>query len=245
MRALAGIGAALWCLSCVARAEPLGEVAFSDLNPDTDVTGTLIVQSLTPVDDTLELKLTAVAPRLFEELDAKGQGRGNLGSCELRLYWVGPTRVRAAQALRVDVTSRARLEGWSCFLGKTRLLRDTKTLDFAITASWAAQPTAIDLNVDLTDIRNFPDELEGVLRDLGVSMSDTTDLPLGKPEDLAALKPRIAALAFSAEPGGVGLTLDATLVLDRAGAMSLLIKPGSGAELRQMLMGNVFGLFGG
>ena len=109
--------------------------------------------------------LTARFVSLSSVLDAHLAQKGNLlGSrCSQRLYWAGGTSVRAAESA-LYLTSRIRYEQWICTsLFKTRLLRDTKTLDWKISVG----PGPIDdlrIITQIENLRNFPNDLETSLR---------------------------------------------------------------------------------
>ncbi|WP_146345821.1 hypothetical protein [Falsiphaeobacter marinintestinus] len=204
-------------------AQPLGNVAFSSLDPDTPVSGTLSVNSLTPNGDRLDLSLSAAAPTVLDQLDTLARNAGNLGSCEARLYWEGPTRVTSAQGDRADLTTRVRGEFWACSPFKTRLIRDTKTVDLALTPIWHPDPPGLSLKVEITNIHNVPGDFEAALRASGVRLSDELEVPLGDHDLLSTLAPQVHSLQVSAPPGAAGLTITTDLSLDRAAAQALML----------------------
>lgn len=202
--------------------QPLGSVAFSSLDPDTPVSGTLTINDLTPNGDRLDLSLSAAAPTVLDQLDTLARSAGNLGSCEARLYWEGPTRVTSAQGDHADLTTRVRGEIWTCGFLTTRLIRDTKTVDLALTPIWNPDPPGLRLKVEITNIHNVPGEFVAALRASGVGLSDVLDVPLGDPDLLSTLAPQVHSLQVTAPQGAAGLTITTDLSLDRTAAQAMM-----------------------
>ena len=104
---------------------------------------------------------------LPENIDTYLRQRGDfISGCSKRLYWVGNTSIRGV-GTTLKLSSRARYEQWTCIkvLGKrikTRLIQDTKTLDWDLSLEQNGIEFAVIAR--LTNIRNFPNFLENEFR---------------------------------------------------------------------------------
>ncbi|WP_323767075.1 hypothetical protein [Antarctobacter sp.] len=192
------------------------------LSPQSPVKGTLVLQALRSVDDRLELDLDVRMPALFDEIDSQMRGRGNLGDCGARLYWRGPTQMRSGgDTLRL----RTRIEGelWVCSsLLKTVLGESTHDADLSLRPVWDSTSRRLSVQIEIDNIRDFPDDLERVLKDNGVPFSRRLNVPLGEGDMLKRLAPSLETHRF-ARDGNRGVTLSVRLSADRAEAITLLL----------------------
>lgn len=195
-------------------------IPFDRILDQPDITGTFLVSDITPQGDgRCALSVTARVPSLFDQLDAMGRARENMGGNTHRLYWVGPTNLTSANGNTITMSSRARYELWGEIdvlfdTIKTKILQDTKTVDLLLVVDWDAAANALSLRYDITNIRNFPGEVEGWLRTLGVDFGGQERLTVPQNDTLAELAPEIiAGPAFAAYQRGLDIRVDATLVL--------------------------------
>jgi len=164
--------------------------------------------------DRCHLDVTLSAPRLWSDLDAKARARGNLNSSRNRLYWVGPTRFRGIEGGNtVLLTSRARYESWAIVkvFGseiKNKNFQDTKTVDFLLRPRWDAAGDRLSLDYEIQNVRNFPGEIERVLKRSGVEFGGSANFRVPRDDAMQQLDPRIEVpLAFSPTPNGNGLAV--------------------------------------
>ena len=115
----------------------------------------------------LLIYLTANFGSFAQDLDHILRSKGNFKGCSTRIYWTGNTSVRGTgKSLRLS--SRLRYEKWWCkkILGKRmkgRIFRDTKTVHWRLFIN-PAQIDKIKISAQLENIKNFPDDLENLLK---------------------------------------------------------------------------------
>ena len=227
------------------------ERPLSDLVPNLPVSGTLAVTGDPKREgDRISASVTISAPDLFRDLDALGRGRGNMGSFEHRLYWVGPTSLSGIEDGRVvRLASRARYENWIRIKVlfdeiKNKNFQDTKGKDLTVEPDWLPGEKLLRLEYRLDNIRNFPGELERILQDLGVRFGGETELRITDDAAFAALDPEIHSWTARAINNNAGLAFDVDLSVDAAAAALYLGDRLDLVESAKESIGQVFGLFG-
>jgi hypothetical protein len=227
------------------------ERPLSELAPGLAIDGTISVPE-TPrfVGDRIVATVVLSAPSLFADLDRIGQSKGNMGGCNSRLFWVGPTRLNGVPSTgAIRVTSRARYEQWTCVdllfdKLKTELFRDTKTIDLSLRPVWDQASQSLTLLYSLDNIRNFPGEFEQQLRRLGVEFGGQTRVSVASSATFAALDPQIARWAPRAINDNAGLALDIELSLNRTAVMGEISEQLGLQELVPDLVGGALSLVG-
>ena len=201
------------------------------INPDSPISGTIEIVDTEALDERVRLTLAITAPRFFDELDAIARARGNLGSFEHRLFWVGPTRTKSASGSRVMVQTRARYENWIKvkLLGQeiiNKNLQDTRSFDVAVTPAWIAEANRLDLTVELLNIHDFPGSLESVLADLVGGFIRTTTVYVADPDDFARLDPVFEPIIAEELPDKRGLRTTLAFTATETGATDLMKEAG-------------------
>lgn len=220
-------------LTATVVAAQIAERDLREISPDSPVKGSLVIQGLRPEGDRLDVDLEAQLPSLFDEIDNTMRARGNLGDCGARLYWRGPTRMRSGGA-ELKVRTRIAAEVWICsdFL-ETILAKSTHDADLILSHDWDDRAKKLHVDIRIDNIRDFPDEVEGVLRDYGVPFSRRFEVPIGDRDSLARLDPSLESLRFEAN-GARGVTLAATLSANSAAAIAQL-REATGFELSEWI----------
>ena len=209
-------------------------IPLSLVVPNTFVEGTIEVLEPPMIDGTrLVIQAWIEAPSLFASLDALTVGRGNLGSCTRRLYWVGPTRLSRSPTDGVlAVTSRARYELWICESWLTTLLsRDTKTIDMLAWPSWNAEDRSLALTYRIDNIRNFPNDLENLLQRLGVEFSGRNRVYVSNSADFEQLGLNLRAWQLHDLNEGRGIAISLTIDMDAGAATALALRHIGSADL--------------
>lgn len=160
------------------------------------------------------LTLPVPIASLGTELDTHIKARKRGGSCSKRLYWVGPTRIIGQTGDTLHMSTRARFELWTCGLIKTRILRDTKTLDANV--RFIVTDDAISVRGELANIRNFPNWAEHILKawfnvDFAKIQKITDRDPFDDIEVLKGIEFRIESVSPRIGPGPQDVVLDITV----------------------------------
>lgn len=153
---------------------------LSDIAPDGGINGDLSISNIRLAGGRLHAVATISIPDLAADVDQKLKPLGNMGSSRKRLYWAGHTNIdRVGQDCRISASSRARAEFWGYVLGgKTRIFRDTKTIEYSIMPLWVMETKTLSIRANLTNVRNLPNwtedmfRLDRVSRQAGISMND-------------------------------------------------------------------------
>lgn len=208
-------------LMAQAAAAQIAERDLRDLSPDSPVSGTLALTMLTPVDDRLQIRLEARMPQLFDEIDSQMGARRNLGNCQARLRWKGPTRLRSAdETLRIRTRFSGELRICSSIL-KTTIVKGTHRADLSLHPQWDVERQRLFINVRIDDIYDIPDALENILQDKGVPFSHQLEVRLGDRDALRQLDPKFESIRF--DPNGRrGVTLSIVLSADREAVFNKL-----------------------
>ena len=200
-----------------------------DINFQGQAVGTVEQLRLVPSDgdsSKLAVHLTAVLPAFTETLDRVLTGRGNfLDRCSRRLLWVGRTSIRN-HGVSLALSSRVRYEQWVCGFIKTRLLRDTKTVQWRL----FVEPAPLqDLRISgqVENVVSLQNDLE---RALGLRVRQDIAIPLPAscgPCECAqitdALHPAFEAARFSdAGNGAVRIAVTFSVSNDLTGALQCL-----------------------
>ena len=187
----------------------------------------LSVQAANDDPSSLLVQLTASFPAFTNTLDRILRKQRNFGSCPSRLYWSGGSSMRGDGA-SLALSSRVRYEQWVCssFWGKTRIFRDTKTVDWRI----LLEPAPLDelLLVAVVDnVRSLQDDLE---RLLGLRVREEIKIPLPAycgsckcAEIVDILDPAVESTKFSPiGDGGVRLEVTFSVASHLTGALGCL-----------------------
>ncbi len=187
---------------------------ISAFAPGSPVQGTLSLTEAEFRDGRCHLSGIVRAPALWSDLDALARARGNMGSNEARLYWVGPTHARDVAADGSTLLStRVRFESWAHIkvlfdTVKTKLFQDTKTVEFRVTPRWDGNANRLTLDYALVNIRNFPGEFERLAADLGAQFAGRHTVDLPDTPQTRALDPRIdSGPDFSAHGNGLQVVM--------------------------------------
>jgi len=191
--------------------------------------GTLAITRLRAVSEN-RIRLDAIVslPRAMAILDAEGRARGNLGSWNDRLYWIGPTSTvdqRAGDVLHLR--TRLRYERWErgTLLGQRfeeRILQDTRGVTLAVRPRWNPQAQTLSLRYDVAAVDGLPSEGLRLLRDLGVQLEGASTLPVANAPLLQALALRVERAAIRPTRDGGGLAVDLMVSADRSAALGQL-----------------------
>ena len=163
----------------------------------------------------LSLDLSARFPEFPRELDRAMAARRNLGSNTHRLFWAGGTRIVGSGSV-LRMATRLRYEWWPDLgFGRTRALRDTKTVD------WHAfvvpnQFDKLEIGLTIDNIRGLGNDIE---RLLGARITRQTGINLPArcgacscDEIFAEVRPTAEAVRFSHDSRNV--TLRTTISLE-------------------------------
>lgn len=225
-RCLSHVGAAIGLTVGLFFAGPVTSqpVPLSHLVRDISVSGTVDFTSLPELQgDRLAMGLRIEVPTLFAHLDAIATARGNMGSCSRRLYWIGPTRLTRIDANgAVRLTSRVRYEQRTCGRIKITWGRTTRQVELTLRPEWIAENRSVRLNYRIDNIRNFPNWLESLLRELGVDLSGHSTITAGEGEMLDRLDPDIEAWAFESLNDGRGLAITIEMRVDGAAGLAMV-----------------------
>lgn len=107
----------------------------------------------------LRLDVRARFPNFPEELDRAMRARGNLGRSTHRFFWAGGTRITGSGRV-LRMATRIRYEWWpDLIFGRTRALRDTKTVDGRVFVN-ASRLDNLQIGFSVDNIRGLSNDLE-------------------------------------------------------------------------------------
>ena len=197
-------------------------VDLASVAPGSPFSGSLGIEATAPDGARATWEVTLDLPHLLDEIDAQGAARGNFGSEQDRLFWVGPTQPARVEAAGVVVlTTRARYESWVTGLIKTRLFEITRDVEIRLSPVWDDDATALRLDVEVIGIRDFPNDVEDLLHALGVSFG--TLIPLFAVEDEVLRDAGVRIVPMEAEATGREVRLRFEVSADEGAAMRLLM----------------------
>lgn len=217
-------------ISATSTIADLYSVDIRRIDPDFPVDATLFVEKYDADRSRTTAAFRIEAPNFFAQADAIGRAKGNMGSSRNRLYWVGPTRFTGTDGgWGFTARSRARYESWTYVelifdTLKTKNFQDTKTVDLAISPTYQPTTGVITIEYKLLNIRNFPGELEQILRWLGVEFSNSTTIKMHDLKLARDVSLRLEGLRMSSPNGGAGLTAHIVVSFDTAAALRLGVK---------------------
>ena len=186
----------------------------------------LRIQSANDDSSTLLVQLTANFPGFTGTLDRMLRQQGNFGSCPSRLYWSGGSSIQRDGA-SLALSSRVRYEQWVCssWFGRTRLFRDTKTVDWRI----FVEPAPLDellIVAEVDNVRNLQDDLEDLL---GLRVREQIKIPLPAycgscecAEIVNILGPAVEAARFSGNGGDLRAEVTFSVASDLTDALACL-----------------------
>ena len=109
------------------------------------------------------LDLSARFPEFPSELDRAMGAKGNLGRSTHRFFWVGRTHIVSSGPV-LRMATRVRYEWWpDLVLGRTRALRDTKTVDWHVFVV-PSEFDKLQIGFTIDNIRGLGNDLERLLR---------------------------------------------------------------------------------
>lgn len=169
--------------------------------------------------DRTTVSLPVVITNIGAELDRRLIAKGRGGSCSSRLYWVGPTQITGQTAQTLHVSTRARYEQYACgvrrglFVGPKKdfyIGRDTKRFDANV--RFIVTGDEIAVRGELTNIRNFPNDLEKILRkwfnvDFAKVIKVVDRNRLAQNPILEGVEPRIDNVSVARGPSSADVTL--------------------------------------
>jgi len=196
------------------------------LAPDSPVSGTLSAGDAVAAQGRVTVPLTLDLPALLAELDAEGAARGNLGSDEHRLSWLGPTSVLGVDPDgSVILRTRAHYEYWNDVLD-IRVLEMSRDVDLRMRPVWDDAAKSLALDVEVLNIRDVPGEVEQWMRDLGVTLGGRLDLFDPDAAELGAIGLRLDPAGAEAIPGGLRLRFVASADLIETWSLLRTLDPG-------------------
>jgi len=183
----------------------------------------LSLSSPANTQDRTTVVLPIVISNIGAELDRRLIAKGRSGSCSSRLYWVGPTRITGQTGQTLHFTSRARYEQYACGVRRygifgpredVRIFRDTKRLDANV--GFVITDSEIAVRGELTNIRNFPNDLENILRNLfNIDFAKVIKIvdrdTLAQNPILNGIEPQIDSVRVARGPGSTDVTLSVSV----------------------------------